>query len=159
MPDGRRSSDCCKRVCCMTRMVVDHPIKTITQIQDWEFMQGFPYFCKKLVRMTTGEKEEIRVHIRKEIANLEKSVETITDLLDDDVQADANDWFTTKESNPSKEINEMALEKARKKIITLREVLNRIDSPDFGICSVCGKDIPAGRIKIVPNASRCTNCG
>lgn len=109
--------------------------------------------------MTTGEREEIRVHIRKEIANLEKSIETITELLEEEVQSDANDWFTTKESNPSKEINEMALEKARKKIITLREVLNRIDNADFGICSVCGKEIPAGRIKIVPNASRCTNCG
>lgn len=108
--------------------------------------------------MTNKEKEDIREHLRKEILTLEGSIETITDLLDEDVQSDANDWFTSKESNPSKEINELALEKARKKIITLKEVLQKIDNPDFGICSVCEKPIPVARLKVVPNATRCANC-
>lgn len=35
----------------------------------------------------------------------EKSINTGSELLNGEVQSDANDWFTSKESNPSKEIN------------------------------------------------------
>jgi len=83
---------------------------------------------------------------------------TLTELISAEVQSDANDWFTTKESNPSKEINEMALENTRKKIIALRDVLKRIDSDNFGICSNCGKPIPFERLRAVPAATRCLLC-
>jgi DnaK suppressor protein len=108
--------------------------------------------------VTKKEKDLIAEQAKSEIKLLEKSVRTLTELLDSEVQSDANDWFTTKESNPSKEINEMALEKARKKIIILKEVLGRIDNPEFGICTVCGGQITVSRLKAVPAATRCINC-
>lgn len=108
--------------------------------------------------MTTEEKEIIRKHVKGEISSLEKSVVTLTELLDSEVQSDANDWFTTKESNPSKEINEIALAKARQRIIILREILSRIDNPDYGICVICSKPIPFERMKAVPAATRCISC-
>ena len=108
--------------------------------------------------MTPEERAEIRRHIEKEIESLERSIETLADLNESEVQSDANDWFTSKESNRSKEINEMTLVKARQKIISLRGVLKRIDNPDFGNCTVCNKPIPVGRLKIVPNATRCMEC-
>lgn len=108
--------------------------------------------------MTSNEREEIRALIRKELAMLEKSVITITELIDTEVQSDANDWFTTKESDPSREINELSLEKARKRILILNDVLRRIDTSDFGVCVRCGKNIPVGRLKIVPAAVRCVSC-
>ena len=108
--------------------------------------------------MTELEKNEIRDQINRELSTLEKSIETLTELISAEVQSDANDWFTTKESNPSKEINEMALENTRKKIIALRDVLKRIDSDGFGICANCGKRIPFGRLKAVPSATRCLSC-
>jgi len=62
--------------------------------------------------MTQEERDRIRDQINHEISILEKSVITLSELLNGEVQSDANDWFTSKESNPSKEINELALEKA-----------------------------------------------
>ena len=108
--------------------------------------------------MTAAEKDKIREQVKKEISVLERSVETLTELTDEEVQSDANDWFTTKESNPSIEINELALAKARQRIIVLKNVLKRIDSPEFGICAYCHKPIPIERMMAVPATTRCMSC-
>jgi len=108
--------------------------------------------------MTEQERDMIRGQISNEISELEKSISTLSELISGEVQSDANDWFTSKESNPSKEINEMALEKAKQKIVILRKLLQKVDSPDYGICINCGKPIPFGRLKAVPTATRCLSC-
>jgi DnaK suppressor protein len=108
--------------------------------------------------MTSVEKEEIREQVKAELMTLEKSASTLTELLNSEVQSDANDWFSTKESNPSKEINEIALAKARQRIVILKNILNRVDTPEFGICVVCNKPIPFGRMKAFPTATRCVSC-
>ena len=108
--------------------------------------------------MTPKEREEVRQRIQGEIRTLEQSISTLEDLLNPEVQSDANDWFTSKESNPSKSINEQALGKARQRLNILKGVLARIDKPDFGICTVCKKPIPVERIKAVPTATRCVSC-
>jgi RNA polymerase-binding transcription factor DksA len=108
--------------------------------------------------MKQEEKEEIRRQIHNEIATLQKSITTLNELINSEVQSDANDWFSSKESNPSKEINELALEKARRRITLLGDVLKRIDSDGFGICIKCKKTIPFERMKAVPAATRCITC-
>ncbi|HUX94978.1 MAG TPA: TraR/DksA C4-type zinc finger protein [Bacteroidales bacterium] len=108
--------------------------------------------------MSPSEKAEIKTIVEAEIAKIERSVITLTELVESEVQSDANDWFTSKESNPSKEINDMALTKARQKIMVLKNVLNRIDSPDFGICIKCNKPIAFDRLRAMPSATRCTSC-
>jgi hypothetical protein len=59
--------------------------------------------------MTQEERARIKDQIRNEISTLERSITTLSELINGEVQSDANDWFTSKESNPSKEINEMAV--------------------------------------------------
>jgi len=109
--------------------------------------------------MTQEERDDIRNHINTEIATLEESIITLTELINSEVQSDANDWFSSKESNASKEINELALEKARQKIVTLRNVLDKIDTPGYGICIKCKNPIPFARLRAVPTATRCISCG
>ncbi|MBN1387029.1 MAG: TraR/DksA family transcriptional regulator [Bacteroidales bacterium] len=109
--------------------------------------------------MTQAEREEIRKRVENEIKTLRESIDTLTDLTsDDEVEPDVNDWFTTKESNPGKDINELALSKAKQRLRILNVVLNRIDSKDYGICTVCKKPIPFERMKAVPTATRCIKC-
>jgi DnaK suppressor protein len=110
--------------------------------------------------MTQEERDILKTQILNEINVLLRSIRTLTGLMDtEEVQSDANDWFTTKESNTSKEINEMALEKAKRKMVELRKVFSRIDSPDYGICVKCRKPIPFERLKAMPTATRCLSCG
>ena len=112
-----------------------------------------------MIIMTQEERDLIKEQINHEISILEKSINTLSELLNGEVQSDANDWFTSKESNPSKEINEMALEKAKQRIVVLRNVLLRVDTPAYGICIKCNKPIPFKRLKAIPSATRCLSCG
>lgn len=107
--------------------------------------------------MTAAEKEEIRLRVEKEIDTLNESVNTLKELIEEEVQSDANDWFTSKE-NTGKELNEQALAKAKQRLKVLDEVLKRIDRASYGICTVCHKAIPFERLKAVPTATRCINC-
>lgn len=45
------------------------------------------------------------------------------------------------------------LERAR-----LAAALARIDTGEFGYCEDCGDDIPAGRLRLDPAATRCVSC-
>jgi len=108
--------------------------------------------------MTSEEREEIRKRVEDEIQILRDSIETLTDLTEEEVESDANDWFTTKESNPGKDINEMALAKAKQRLEILNGVLDKIDSLGYGICTVCKNPIPFERLKAVPTATRCITC-
>jgi DnaK suppressor protein len=109
--------------------------------------------------MTQEERDRIKDQINYEISVLEKSIDTLSELLNGEVQSDANDWFTSKESNPSKEINELALEKAKQRIVILQNVLSRVDTPSYGICVKCNKPIPFERLKAIPSSIRCISCG
>jgi DnaK suppressor protein len=109
--------------------------------------------------MTQEERDKIKDQIKLEISNLEKSINTLTELINGEIQSDVNDWFSSKESNPSKEINELALEKAEQKITILRKVLLSVDTPAFGICVKCNKPIPFERLKAIPSTTRCLSCG
>ena len=108
--------------------------------------------------MNAEEKSEIRKRVEQEIQTLRESIDTLTELVsDDEVQSDANDWFTSKE-NTGKEFNEQALSKAKQRLKVLDDVLKRIDSPSYGVCTRCHKAIPLERLKAVPTATRCINC-
>ena len=109
--------------------------------------------------MKPAEREEIRKRVEDEMHTLRESIDTLIDLTsDDEVEPDVNDWFTTKESNPGKDINEMALAKAKQRLKILNGVLNRIDYEGYGICTLCKKPIPFERMKAVPSATRCITC-
>jgi DnaK suppressor protein len=107
--------------------------------------------------MTIEERTKLKELIKSEIAVLEKSLVTLSELLEEE-QANPGDWFTTNESKPSMEINEVSLEKTRQKISMLTRVMSKIDSPEYGICIKCRKPIPFERLKAVPSANRCVLC-
>ena len=108
--------------------------------------------------MTAAEKEQVRQSVNIEYRKLERTISSLSELAESEVQSDANDWFSSKESNVSKEVNDLALVKARQLIRILDDVLKRIDTPDFGNCAKCGFPIPFERIRAVPTARTCVNC-
>jgi DnaK suppressor protein len=109
--------------------------------------------------MTKQERETIRERICHDIAVLQKSVMTLAELIDGDEQYNSDEWFASRESNPSNEINEHTHEKAKQRILILQNVLLKIDSPDYGICVKCKKPIPFERMRAVPAAMHCLSCG
>ncbi len=58
----------------------------------------------------------------------------------------------------NKSISEAALQKAKEKLEKLEFVLSKIDEKDFGTCVKCGKQIPIGRILLMPQSRLCVHC-
>jgi DnaK suppressor protein len=51
-----------------------------------------------------------------------------------------------------------ALRKAEEKLSALNRVLDKIDTPEFGICLKCKQPIPIERLLFRPQSLLCVNC-
>lgn len=40
----------------------------------------------------------------------------------------------------------------------LQAALGRIEDGSYGLCEQCGEEIAPGRLKVIPEATRCVNC-
>lgn len=50
------------------------------------------------------------------------------------------------------------LRQSREKLVEVDAALERIDARTYGVCEVCGRDIPEGRLEARPAARRCVQC-
>ena len=66
--------------------------------------------------------------------------------------------LTRMEAIGEKGINEHMLAQNRKMLETLTNALDRIKNGTYGTCIRCGNNIPAARLKIVPEALVCVSC-
>lgn len=58
----------------------------------------------------------------------------------------------------NKGVMDAALRKAEECLKGLERHLDKLDSPDFGLCVKCGAKIPLERIFMAPQSSFCVNC-
>lgn len=66
--------------------------------------------------------------------------------------------LTRLDAMQEKSINEAVLEKAKIRLKKISYVLTKIDTDDYGFCSICEEEIPYGRLCIVPESSICVSC-
>tara|TARA_Y100000994_G_C15677141_1_gene436247 strand:+ start:292 stop:621 length:330 start_codon:yes stop_codon:yes gene_type:complete len=52
----------------------------------------------------------------------------------------------------------VALKRAESRLEKLKIVKKEINKKDFGICINCNKDIPIGRLILVPESKQCVHC-
>ncbi len=71
------------------------------------------------------------------------------------VFADPNDR-ATQESDISLELRNR--DRERKLIKKIDEMINKIDSGDYGFCDNCGIEIGLGRLEARPTATQCIDC-
>lgn len=58
----------------------------------------------------------------------------------------------------NKSVNEAALRVAEQKYINMGRALEKINEDYFGLCTGCGKEIPVGRIMLMPGSTKCVGC-
>jgi len=51
-----------------------------------------------------------------------------------------------------------ALEREGRELREMEAALERLHTPDYGVCADCGVDIPYARLEITPSATRCVSC-
>lgn len=101
---------------------------------------------------------EIKEKIITEIEKTEKSIieyKEITKPVEPDC---AIGRVSRMDAINNKSVAEAALRKAEEKLSKLKYVLDKVDEDDFGICVKCKKQIPIGRILLMPQSMYCVNC-
>ncbi|KAA3625623.1 MAG: TraR/DksA family transcriptional regulator [Flavobacterium sp.] len=104
------------------------------------------------------DKNQVKQRILEEIEATRLLVEKYRDLTKPIALENAIGRVSRMDAINNKSVNEAALRKAESKLKNLQVALTKIEDPDFGYCLSCKKEIPLGRILLMPHAVSCVNC-
>ncbi|MGL1935986.1 MAG: TraR/DksA C4-type zinc finger protein [Fibrobacterales bacterium] len=108
--------------------------------------------------MEQKQREEIRATIKSELVTLERTIADLKEKTKPIAPDNAIGRVSRMDAINNKSINDAALVNAQNKYGALTHALSNIDSPDYGLCSACGHEIPAARIMHLPHTRRCMEC-
>lgn len=108
--------------------------------------------------MNTINKEDIRRQIEEKIIKLKEDITNLIDLTKPISPDCAIGRVSRMDAINNKSINEAALRQRKKQFIALEQALNHLYDPDFGKCIRCGREIPLGRIMLMPESKKCVAC-
>ncbi len=104
------------------------------------------------------KKEEIIKKINLEITKIKSRVKDLSELTKPIAPDCAIGRISRMDAINNKTINENALRKAKNKLKGLKIALQNVNDTDFGICAKCDKEIPLGRILLMPHSRFCVHC-
>ena len=114
--------------------------------------------------MSDSHEEGIRSELRDELARVNKSIvaikkepraEELEGFGDNTPLSEEIDSISVAEQN---EIQADHLGRLFDRAAALDEAIHRLDRGVYGLCVSCGAKIPEQRLKVVPEAARCTDC-
>ncbi len=104
------------------------------------------------------DQEEIKAKIHEEVAKTEQLIKEYKDLSKPVSPENAIGRISRMDAINNKSITESALRQAENKLIKLNQALDKVGTPEFGICIRCKQPIPLGRILLMPESNKCVNC-
>ncbi|MCF7825039.1 MAG: hypothetical protein K9M55_02555 [Candidatus Marinimicrobia bacterium] len=108
--------------------------------------------------MKYEEKQQLRERIHSEIENTTEQVIELKALTQPIAPDAAIGRISRMEAINNKSVNEHLLSKTEAKLQKLETSLAFIDREDYGLCRVCKKPIPLGRLMMLPESDKCVDC-
>ena len=108
--------------------------------------------------MNKAQKQEIEQRIASEIEKTQSSVNEYKEQTKPIAPENAIGRVSRMDAINNKSVVEAALRKAEEKLNKLLLVKDKINDDDFGLCLRCGKEIPIGRILLMPQSRNCVGC-
>ena len=108
--------------------------------------------------MDVDEKNKIRRKLADEIKETKTKVSKYLELSQPISPENAIGRISRMDAINNKSVLESALREAQSKLIQLKNTFQKIESSDFGLCKICKKNIPFGRLMIRPESELCVNC-
>lgn len=102
--------------------------------------------------------EEIKQLLQAEIIKTEALVKSYQELTKPVAPDVAIGRVSRMDHINNKSITEAALRQAEQKLKSLHVALDKVGTPEFGICARCKNTIPLGRILIKPESPFCVRC-
>ncbi len=101
---------------------------------------------------------EIKEKIITEIDKTKKSIIEYKEITKPIAPENAIGRISRMDAINNKSVAEAALRTAEEKLDKLIYMLTQIDKDNFGVCAKCKKQIPIGRILLMPQSRHCVNC-
>ncbi|MCZ4696067.1 conjugal transfer protein TraR [Ancylomarina euxinus] len=108
--------------------------------------------------MQTINKEDIKCQIEEKIIKLNDDILKLIDLTKPISPDCAIGRISRMDAINNKSINEAALRQRKTQLKALEFALNHVDDTDFGNCVNCCREIPLGRIILMPESKKCVAC-
>ncbi len=108
--------------------------------------------------MVNLNKSELKTEVAKRISNLKKEIDELKELTKPIAPDCAIGRVSRMDAINNRSVNIAALTKKKEKLLALKSIINHIYDDNFGKCISCGKEIPLGRILIIPESNKCMNC-
>lgn len=103
-------------------------------------------------------REELREELSRQLEALQRRQGAVTRDRRRESGALDPDWEEQAVERENDEVLDALDSGGRAEIEQIQSALSRLDSPDFGVCSVCGAEIGHGRLRAVPTTTRCRQC-
>jgi len=108
--------------------------------------------------MTRPERERLRANITQQIETLQQDIANLESLVIPIAPDVAIGRLSRMEAIAEQGVNQTKLHQSRHKLASLRQALQRLDSPEFGICEICDKPIPLARLALMQDTRTCVAC-
>ena len=103
-------------------------------------------------------KDEIKQKIIQEIEKIKIKITDLEELTKPIAPDCAIGRVSRMDAINNKSINENALRKAQNKLKGMEIALQNVADENFGLCAKCNKQIPLGRILLMPHSRFCVHC-
>ena len=108
--------------------------------------------------LTNQEKIDIKNKIKNDIITLNEQILTLEDKVKPISPDCGLGRLTRLEAMGEQHVNNKILDESRVRLTRLKNSLQRIDTPMFGICIECEENIGVGRMSVRPESVRCVEC-
>jgi len=105
--------------------------------------------------MDEKQPEAVRERLEKELGETHAELERLEQKLRVEVE------YGLGEGDPiiyEREMNMALRRRARRKVRSMQQALERFEEGTYGICEICGKEISAQRLEALPQARLCIEC-
>ena len=91
---------------------------------------------------------------------LKKDLTQRLNAIDKDIRHEgmSSDWAEQATERENDEVLESLGNVSAQELNMIEQALQRIEDGEYFICSECGADIPAERLKLLPYTTLCVNC-
>jgi len=99
-------------------------------------------------------------HFKQRLESLKNQVTRRINAIDKDIRHEdmTADWSEQATERENDEVLESLGNASSQELLMINSALKRIDSGEYFTCSICGEEIPAERLELLPFSTNCVNC-
>jgi DnaK suppressor protein len=108
--------------------------------------------------MNATERAQLKSKIEAAIVKTQEEVERLEEATQPISPENSIGRVSRMDAINNKGVSEASLRSTKRKLTNLKIALEKIDKPEFGICTRCKQPIAPARLMYMPESTRCVRC-